>query len=98
MNIMKAFIVSATASAVLFLYVMYAQQEHKLKVELESAQFDREFAEFMFPGNSSEFWAKRKKDAEEKENETAKELLERKRKLAEFESAFERAWNETQKK
>ncbi|MEM1672616.1 MAG: hypothetical protein QXT86_11260 [Archaeoglobaceae archaeon] len=95
MNIMKAFLLTAPAVAVLFAYVLYVQQEHKMRVELEVARFDREWAEFHAPGNHQEFWETRKRDAERRENETARELEERKKKLKEFEHEFERVWNET---
>lgn len=93
MNIMKAFLLSAPAIAVVFMYTIYTQQEAKLMLEHESARIDREFAEFFAPTPS--FWEKRKENAEQRENATLKELEERKMKLKEFETQFEKAFNET---
>lgn len=98
MNIMKAFLLTAPAAAVLFAYTLYTQQEHKMRVELESARFDREWAEMHSPSNHTNFWENRKREAEARENETAKELEERKKKLREFEQEFERVYNETNQK
>jgi len=94
---MKAFLLTAPAVAVLFAYVLHVQQEHRARLELESARFDREWAELQAGGGNKTFWETRKREAEARENETQKELEERKQKLKEFEQEFEKAWNETQK-
>lgn len=98
MNVMKTFLLTAPAVAVLFAYTLYTQQEHRARLELESAHFDREWAEFQSGEGNQTFWETRKREAERRENETAKELEERKKKLREFEYEFEKAFNETQNK
>ncbi|MEO0264804.1 MAG: hypothetical protein ABIM17_06125 [candidate division WOR-3 bacterium] len=95
MNVMKAFLLTAPAAAVLFAYVLHVQQEHRARLELESARFDREWAELQAGGGNKTFWEIRKKEAEVRENETALELEERKQKLKEFEREFDKAWNDS---
>jgi len=105
-KVFKALIITAPVMALIFFYTVIKQHEIASKIELESAKFDTEFAHLMrevnlpnFNGSLNEdFWAERKRKAQELEKEKEEELKKQKEKVQKFEEEFEKSLNDTEAK